>query len=338
MAKEPSFCVQVKSEVARQAEARSCCLKAELAACARTLGSMKIGNGGAALLFTSENSAVARRIYKLARQLGWQANILVRFCTKPRRRNLFVVQAPLRQKGIFLLQELGLADRKGRLKDRLETRLLGRNCCRRAYLRGCFLGSGFLNRPGHGYHLEFVFDSNEAAEELKEILAQFGLNPSCRQRKENCLVYLKEADRVGEFLRLIGATQGVLAFENGRILKDMRNQVNRLVNCETANVGKAVNAGLRQVEIISQIQRRAGLELLPSRLRTLALLRLSHPEASLQELGRLLDPPLGKSGVNHRFRRLCLIAEQIRREKRDVGRTSHISIEKREARKEGSST
>ena len=162
MAKEPSFCVQVKSEVARQAEARPCCLKAELAACARTMGSMKIGNGGAVLLFASESSAVARRIYKLTRQSGWQANILVRLCTKPRHRNLFVVQVPLRQKGIFLLQDLGLADRKGRLKGRLEARLLDRNCCRRAYLRGCFLGSGFLNRPGHDYHLEFVFDSKES--------------------------------------------------------------------------------------------------------------------------------------------------------------------------------
>jgi DNA-binding protein WhiA len=339
MAKEPSFCVQVKNEVAHQAEARSCCLRAELAACARTLGSMRIASGaagsstpapggrpqdpaaplasaGAALLFTSENPVVARRIFKLARQLGWQADILVRLCTRPRQRRLFVVQTPLRQQGLFLLQELGLADRKGRLKDRLEGRLLDRNCCRRAYLRGCFLGGGFLNQPGHGYHLEFVFENSEAAEELKEILTQFGLNPSRRKRKENCLVYLKEADRVGEFLRLVGATQGVLAFENGRIMKDMRNQVNRLVNCETANVGKEVDAGLSQVEMIGQIQRRAGLESLSPQLRALALLRLSHPEASLQELGRLLDPPLGKSGVNHRFRQLRLIAGQLRSEKR----------------------
>jgi hypothetical protein len=110
-----------------------------------------------------------------------------------------------------------------------------------------------------------------------------------------------------------------LAFENGRILKDMRNQVNRLVNCETANVGKAVDAGLRQVEMISQIQRCAGLKLLPPQLQALALLRLSHPEATLQELGRLLDPPLGKSGVNHRFRRLRLIAEQMGSGKWKVG-------------------
>lgn len=311
MAKEPSFCAQVKSEVARQAEIRSCCLRAELAACARTMGSMRIGNAGEALLFTSESPAVARRIFKLARQLGWQADILVRLCTRPRQRRLFVVQMPLRQQNLFLPQELGLADRKGRLKDRIEGRLLDRSCCRRSYLRGCFMGGGFLNQPGHGYNLEFVFDNNEAAEELKEIMTQFGLNPSRRQRKENCLVYLQEADRVGEFLRLIGATQGVLAFENGRILKDMRNQVNRLVNCETANVSKTVEAGLSQVEMISQLQHRVGLESLPPHLQDLALLRLSHPEASLQELGRLLDPPLGKSGVNHRFRQLRLIAGQI---------------------------
>lgn len=310
MAKEPSFCTQVKNEVARQVETRPCCLKAELAACARALGSMRIGSGGEALLFTSESPAVARRIFKLARQSGWRVNILVRLCTRPRRRHLFVVQAPLRQQDLFLLRELGLADRKGRLKDRLDARLLDRNCCRRAYLRGCFLGSGFLNRPGHGYHLEFILDSGEAAGELGKILAQFGLNPSRRQRKGSHVICLREADRVGEFLRLIGATQGVLSFENGRIIKDMRNQVNRLVNCETANVGKAVDTGLRQVEMINQIRRQTGLEKLPRALRDLALLRLSHPDASLLELGRLLDPPLGKSGVNHRFRRLRLIAEQ----------------------------
>jgi DNA-binding protein WhiA len=311
LAKEPSFCAQVKSEVARQAEIRSCCLRAELAACARTMGSMRIGNAGEALLFTSESPAVARRIFKLARQLGWRADILVRLCSRPRQRRLFVVQMPLRQQSLFLPQELGLADRKGRLTDRIEGRLLDRSCCRRSYLRGCFMGGGFLNQPGHGYNLEFVFDNNEAAEELREIMTQFGLNPSRRQRKENCLVYLQDADRVGEFLRLIGATQGVLAFENGRILKDMRNQVNRLVNCETANVSKTVEAGLSQVEMISLLQHRVGLESLPPQLQDLALLRLSHPEASLQELGRLLEPPLGKSGVNHRFRQLRLMAGQV---------------------------
>ena len=245
----------------------------------------------ATLLFAAESPSVARRVFKLIRQLSWQANIVVRLCSRPRHRHLFVVQMPLRQQGLSLLQELGLADRKGRLKDRLDVRLLDRNCCRRAYLRGCFLGGGFLNRPGHDYHLEFVFDSNEAAEELRDTLTQCGLNPSHRQRKDSHVVYLKEADQVGELLRLIGATQGVLAFENGRILKDMRNQVNRLVNCETANVGKTVDAGLRQVETINQIQRQAGLESLPPMLRDLALLRLSHPDTSLTELGRLLTLP-----------------------------------------------
>jgi DNA-binding protein WhiA len=131
---------------------------------------------------------------------------------------------------------------------------------------------------------------------------------------------------------LIGANQGVLAFENGRILKDMRNQVNRLVNCETANVSKAVDAGLSQVEMISQLQHRVGLESLPPQLQYLALLRLSHPEASLQELGRLLDPPLGKSGVNHRFRRLRLIAGQIARTE------TRLSCRKMRSKKRGIAT
>ncbi len=315
MARAPSFCVQIKNETAHLSLAHSCCLKAELAAFARILGSIRIGSGGAghdaALLFTVESPVVARRIFKLARKLGWTASIMMRFCTRPRRRHLFLVQLPLLQQSLSLLQELGLTDRRGRLKDRLEARLLDRNCCRRAYLRGCFLGGGFLSRPGSSYHLEFVLDNQEAAGELAAVLSLFGLASSCRLRKGSYVVYLKEADQVGEFLRLIGATQGALAFENGRIIKEMRNRVNRLVNCETANVGKAVEAGLRQVELISRIKRLSGLNVLEPPLRQLAELRIVHPEASLVELGRLLEPPLGKSGVNHRFRQLRLIAEQL---------------------------
>ncbi len=180
-------------------------------------------------------------------------------------------------------------------------------------MRGCFLGSGFLGDPTRSYHLELALKNQEGAGEVMETLALFGLNPNCRKHRDRYDIYLKEADQVVEFLRIIGANQGVLQFENCRVFKEMRNQVNRLVNCETANLDKSVKAGLKQVAVIKEIDSMAGLSILRPSLRELALLRLSYPEASLTELGKLLSPSLSKSGVNHRFREIYQVAKQLRK-------------------------
>lgn len=312
-----SFSVQVKNEVVRLDLQSRCCQRAELAALARVTGTVLIGQKKKLLLMTTEVSAVARRIFRLAKALGWDGVIMVRRFARPRRHRLFTIQVPLENDGRSLLLQLGFVDGENIPLPRLDPRVLEKNCCRRAFLRGCFLGCGFLSDPNRAYHMEFMLKTAEGAGEVTAALSSVGLNPGCRERKDIYLVYLKEADQVAEFLRVIGANQAVLYFENCRVFKEMKNQINRLVNCETANLGKTVETGLKQVALIKEIAALAGLGALRPHLRELALLRLHHPEASLSELGRLLRPPLGKSGVNHRFREIQRFADQLRKQQGD---------------------
>lgn len=305
--------MEVKDEVARLPLRLACCQRSELAAFAQVVGIVRLGKQKT-LVMTTELPVVARRIFLLSKNLGWNRVIVVRKYSRPRHRRLFTVQVNLKQQHHFLLQDLGFVDSDLMLRDSLDPHILEGDCCRKAFLRGCFLGCGCLGTPSRAYHLELFLKTHEAAKEVMETLAYFGLLPICRERRGGYEVYLKEADQVSEFLRIIGANQGVLQFENCRVLKDMRNQVNRLVNCETANLDKAVEAGLKQVAVIKEIDSLVGLGILRPPLREIAELRLQYPEASLTELGKLLSPPLSKSGVNHRFREIYRIANQLRKE------------------------
>ena len=307
-----SFSMQVKGEVARLPFEQRCCQQAELAALARVLGVVRLGKQKM-LVMETEAAVVARRIFLLSKKLGWNALITINRYSRPRRRRLFTVQIPLVQQQHYLLQDLGFVDRDQVLMDTLDPTILEKNCCRKAFLRGCFLGSGFVGNPNNAYHLELSFKTPAGAREAVRALASFAVKANSREHRSGYEVYLKEADQVVEFLRIIGANQAVLHVENCRVLKDMRNQVNRLVNCETANLGKSVEAGLKQVAVIEEIESLAGLGVLPPALRELAELRLLYPEASLADLGKLLAPSLSKSGVYHRFREINRIADQLRK-------------------------
>jgi DNA-binding protein WhiA len=188
--------------------------------------------------------------------------------------------------------------------------LLQKACCRRAYLRGAFLCAGSMSDPQGGYHVEFVMDSALQANQVQEILGGFGLEARMTRRKKNYVVYLKEGASIVDLLNVVGAHKTLLNLENLRVEKEVRNTVNRKVNCETANIGKTVSAAARQIEDIARIKERGRFMLLPDTLRQTAELRLEYPDASLQELGELFCPPLGKSGVNHRLRKLAAIARQ----------------------------
>ncbi|MFY9140845.1 MAG: DNA-binding protein WhiA [Thermacetogeniaceae bacterium] len=314
-----SFSMQVKGEVARLPIEHQCCQQAELAALARVLGVVRLGKQKI-LVMETEAAVVARRIFLLSKNLGWKSLITINRYSRPRRRRLFTVQIPLMQQQHNLLQDLGFVDRKQHLMDTLDPNILEKNCCRKAFLRGCFLGSGFVGNPKNAYHLELFFKTPAGANEAIRALTSFGVNPNTRKHRDGYELYLKEADQVVEFLRIIGANQAVLQVENCRVIKDMRNQVNRLVNCETANLEKSVEAGLKQVAVIEEIQSLAGLGVLPPALRELAELRLLHPEASLSDLGKLLTPSLSKSGVYHRFREISRIADQLRKKQSMVKR------------------
>jgi DNA-binding protein WhiA len=188
-------------------------------------------------------------------------------------------------------------------------------CCKKSYLRGAFLAGGSISDPEKTYHLEIICHSAALARKINGLLVDFGLNGKIIKRKNNYVVYLKEGENIVDFLNIIGAHNALLKLENIRILKDMRNNVNRLVNCETANLGKTINASVRQVENIKYIRDNLGFSSLPKNLREIAELRLQYTDANLKELGEMLSPALGKSGVNHRLRRLDKIADDLRHSK-----------------------
>ena len=184
---------------------------------------------------------------------------------------------------------------------------------KRAFLRGAFIASGSFTDPQKSYQFELITQERRQAEELQGLMTDFGILARIKERRGKYVVYLKEGSAIVDILNVIGAHQALMEFENIRILKEMRESVNRQVNCETANIGKTVAAAVRQMEDIRLIQKETGLEELETPLRMLCVARLKYPEAGLSELGNLMDPPLGKSGVNHRFRKLNRMAEEIRR-------------------------
>ena len=196
----------------------------------------------------------------------------------------------------------------GGLAARPEEKLYEKNCCKRAFLRGIFLGNGTMTDPNEIYNLEMVFRHPWLANEVVRLLLQFEIPGKMTERKGRYVVYLRDGDDISDFLKVLGASQSLLAMEDIRVVKEVRNRVNRRVNCETANIHKTAATSVRQIEDIRVIEEREGLESLPDSLREIALARLQYPEATLSELGELLDPPVGKSGVNHRLRRLHEIA------------------------------
>ena len=197
-------------------------------------------------------------------------------------------------------------------RDTVEGLLIQQSCCKRAYIRGAFLASGSISDPEKSYHFEVVCRTMEQAKQLQDVINSFEMEAKIVERKKHFVVYLKEGSQIVDILNVMEAHVALMNLENVRILKEMRNSVNRKVNCETANISKTVNAAVKQLEDIVYIRDTIGLDALPDGLREMAELRLEYPEAPLKELGTYLNPPVGKSGVNHRLRKISTIAETER--------------------------
>ncbi|HJA23799.1 MAG: DNA-binding protein WhiA [Candidatus Limosilactobacillus intestinavium] len=286
--------------------------KAELMALIRMNGSIGIANQQMVLSVQTESPAIARRIYSLLKDFFQvESDIVVRRKMKLKKNNTYVVR--LRYHVQSLLTELGILD-GFHIMERVPMELLKDDLMIQSYLRGAFLAGGSVNNPETSrYHLEIYSLYEEHNEMIAEMINHFQLNARTTSRRSGYIVYLKEAEKIADFLQLIGATNSMLEFENIRIVRDMRNSVNRLVNCENANMDKVANAANRQVENIQFIDRHVGLNNIPEKLREIALTRLSHPEVSLKELGELVPGgPISKSGVNHRLRKLNAYADKIR--------------------------
>lgn len=311
-----SFSSEVKNELSRLTRQGACCQQAELSALLRTAGTIQIGAGRQVSLYVStEHAAVARRIYQLGREIyKWEAEVLVRRSQRLKSDRRYMVRFRVLPEQKALLRRLGIL-RGNAVEEGIRPSLVKRQCCRKAYLRGAFLGGGSVARPENSYHLEIAAGSLPYAEDLQKLLERIGINARLYQRKQGWVVYLKEAQQIGEFLVFIGAHASLLHLEEVRLVKDMRGKVNRLVNCDTANLERAVSTGLRQAENIRYLVHELGWDKLPLRLRQVAEVRLRYPEASLSELAAILDSNLGKSGVNHRLRKLEQMAEELRSRK-----------------------
>ena len=289
--------------------------KAELMALIRMTGSLGIANRNMILNVQTESPAIARRIYSLLKQFYQvESEIVVRRKMKLKKNNQYVVR--LRYHAQEILSDLGILE-GFQIKEKVPMALLKDDLMIRSYLRGAFLAGGSVNNPETSrYHLEIYSLYEEHNEMIAQMINRYHLNARTTARRSGYIVYLKEAEKIAEFLQLIGATNGMLKFENIRIVRDMRNSVNRLVNCENANMDKVANASNRQIENIRLIDSMVGLDSLPEKLRAIAETRLAHQEVSLKELGILVPGgPISKSGVNHRLRKLNAYAEELRQAK-----------------------
>lgn len=289
--------------------------KAELMALIRMNGSLGIANRNMILNVQTESPAIARRIYSLLKQFYQvESEIVVRRKMKLKKNNQYVVR--LRYHAQEILSDLGILE-GFQIKEKVPMTLLKDDLMIRSYLRGAFLAGGSVNNPETSrYHLEIYSLYEEHNEMIAQMINRYRLNARTTARRSGYIVYLKEAEKIAEFLQLIGATNGMLKFENIRIVRDMRNSVNRLVNCENANMDKVANASNRQIENIRLIDSMVGLDSLPEKLRAIAETRLAHQEVSLKELGVLVPGgPISKSGVNHRLHKLNAYAEELRQAK-----------------------
>ncbi len=306
-----TYALQVKNELARLKQGRKCCQMAELTAFLRFSGSINISGKNISLNVITANPAVARRIFKLFKRLfGLNSELIVRRKSRLQKNNVYLIRIARTGRIFNVLGQLGLL-KDGVLCRELPEAVHRKKCCRRAYLRGAFLAAGSISNPESSYHLEIYTDYQQHADDLAAVAATFGLQAKVKSRKNKYLVYIKDSEQIVEFLNISGAHSALLGFENIRILKDIRNHINRLVNFETANVGKTVKASVRQIQAIRRIEEQCGLDSLDPALRDIARLRLQNPEASLAELGEMLQPPLGKSGVNHRLRKIERISKGL---------------------------
>ena len=288
--------------------------RVELSALLRMNGSLSLQNHHFVLTAQTENAAIARRIFSLIKQkYGIESELLVRKKMKLKKNNQYLVR--LKYDTNRVLTDLDILDESGlSINTDVPEEVLNEDQRMRSYLRGAFLATGSVNNPETSrYHLEIYSLYETHNEGIAQMMNYFHLNARTTKRRNGYIVYLKEAEKIADFLQLIGATNSMLKFEDIRIVRDMRNSVNRLVNCENANINKTVAAAERQINNIKHLQATVGLDSLPDKLREIAVLRLENPEVSLKELGEMVPSgPISKSGINHRLRKLNELAETAR--------------------------
>ena len=306
----PSFASDVKNALSRTDEESACCQTAELAALLRMGASMVTdGEHGLGLRFAADNAAVARRVIRLLHTMDGAIETSVAMERTPQlRRRTYIVNIAAGAAVTPLLTRLGFLE-GGTLRTGTDRTLLRRKCCRAAYLRGAFLGGGSVNRPEASCHLEITTKSAVMGRALHTLLRRLHFPVGLTDRRDTYVVYLKEGDAVMDFLSLIGAEEAAEEIEVARNLKEVRAQVNRLVNVETANLQRAVDAAAEQLSVIEHLAATGQLAMLSADLRETAEARRAYPEISMAELAALCH--ISKSGMSHRLRKLRMMAEEV---------------------------
>lgn len=314
-----SFSGEVKEELGLQISSARHCQIAEMAAFISMCGSVMIdSNERYSVKIHTENLIVARKCFTLLQKtFNIRTEISIRRNLSKQSTSYWLL-VKNHEEALRLLQATKLLTREGDVQEELSlvrNTVVQQYCCKRAFIKGAFLVSGSISDPEKSYHYEIVCSAKGKAEQLQKIMNSFEIDAKVILRKRSYVVYVKEGAQISDLLNIMEAHVALMKFENIRILKDMRNAVNRKVNCETANINKTVSAAVKQVEDIHYIRDTIGLENLSEALYDVALTRLSYPESTLKELGDLLTPPVGKSGVNHRLRKLGEIADKLRQNK-----------------------
>lgn len=303
-----SFSSDVKEELCRIVNHDRCCMMAELTGFLITNCNIIKENDEFILRMATENSEAIRRVYNFFRDIYG------------------IIPITETEGNLFQLKILDKYDLEKFFKDTLinidvnlriviDDRgiIMKKDCCMKAFLRGVFIGAGYIINPNNRYHLEIVASNMENTSFINDVMAQIGIISKTIKRKKDYVIYLKNAESISEFLAVVGSNKGILNFEETRVIKEMRNRVNRISNFENANYDKTLDAGLNQIADIELIKKKRKFEKLPDSLKDLARLRLAYREATLEELGKMLEPNLSRAGVSHRFKKIREIANELRK-------------------------
>ncbi len=309
-----SFSSNVKEELSRHFGSARHCKIAETAAMINMCGKLGKNQDGeiTGLKIQTENPTVARKCFTLLRKtFNIKVEVSIRKSNHLGKHRVYHLYLINKEDVLKVLRTCRLLEDQ-EIHRRISPLIIQTNCCKRAYIRGAFLASGSLSDPEKTYHLEFVNQDEKHAEELSHLINSFEMDSKIVVRKKYFVVYLKEGKQIVDILNVMEAHIALMDLENLRIIKEMRNNVNRIVNCETANISKTVSAAVRQLHDIEYIEEHIGLHTLIESLEVIARLRLENPSASLKELGEMSSPPIGKSGINHRLRKISQIADNMR--------------------------
>ena len=312
-----SFSIKVKNELANHISNATHCRIAELAALISMCGSVIIDeNNNYKIRVKTETQPTAEKIKKLlCKTFKVDVDISTRENAYSKVGRTYTLLVGDHQQALKILQATKLINENNEIGENFSITnniVIMKDCCKRAFIRGAFMAAGSISDPNKSYHFEIKCNSEKKAKQLIELLENYNIDGKMVARKGGYVVYIKEGEGIVDVLNVMEAHVSLMEMENVRILKGMSNYYNRQVNCETANIKKTVATSVRQIDDIDFIIQNKGIDYLPEKLQDIAWVRKENPDASLQELGEMLDPPLGKSGVNHRLRKICQIAQELR--------------------------